>query len=234
MSKPTLFCAATVKEMDACLAGIGLMFNSLPEFESLTWAKNAQMEKVEFIFAVTGVGIPLTIARLMPLVAGVSPQKIINVGIAGAYRAEPMENSKPLLIGDLVTAKSECFGDLGMEIPGEEKFLPLAATTWADDIYRNPFLLAPLAGLREGNGCTVNTCTGLEETGSRRRKIFAADFETMEGAAVALVGKFMGIPVSELRAISNFSAARDMRPENVESALVSLTNYFKTNGFDLK
>ena len=37
----------------------------------------------------------------------------------------------------------------------------------------------------------------------------------MEGAAVAQLGKQWGIPVCEIRAISNIAAQRDMRPEHL-------------------
>jgi len=47
----------------------------------------------------------------------------------------------------------------------------------------------------------------------------------MEGAAVALVARMLGLPAAELRTVSNFASTRDMRPENVESALGNLGVY---------
>ena len=47
-------------------------------------------------------------------------------------------------------------------------------------------------------------------------------FESMEGAAVAQIGQRFGIPVSEIRAISNIASRRDMRPENIRLALTHL------------
>lgn len=232
MSKSILYCAATVKEMNARLNAFNLKFENLSNFSELVWAKSWTQGNTEYIFAVTGVGIPLTIARLLPLAAGCRPRKIINVGIAGAYVGSNLK------VGDLVSGVSECFGDLGMELPSEkvqdigdpedneEKFLPLSATSWADEIYQTPFLLVQEPNLPAGIGCTVNACTGRAATGELRRKLFGADFETMEGAAVALVGKFVGIKVCEIRAISNLASTRDMRPENVELALKNLTQYF--------
>jgi nucleoside phosphorylase len=71
----------------------------------------------------------------------------------------------------------------------------------------------------------VNQCTGREVTGLLRRKLFLADFESMEGAAVALVGKLQGIPVSELRSISNFASTRDMQASSMALALGNLGDY---------
>ncbi len=57
--------------------------------------------------------------------------------------------------------------------------------------------------------------------------MFGVEFETMEGAAVAQVGVQWGVPVSEVRAISNLAARRDMRPENIRRALESLLAYLR-------
>jgi futalosine hydrolase len=76
--------------------------------------------------------------------------------------------------------------------------------------------------MRAARGCTVNTCTGTEETGRRRESLTGAGFESMEGAAAALAGAELGIPVCELRAISNIASTRDFRPENAKKALIAL------------
>lgn len=74
-------------------------------------------------------------------------------------------------------------------------------------------------------GCTVSTCTGTERTGLQREKLFGVQFESMEGAAVAQAGKQYGIPVSEIRAISNFASTRDMQPDNIRLAIANLRDY---------
>lgn len=217
-----LICAATERELDPFLRPLGIRLDEVggPGGSARTRAHGTRL------FAATGVGIPLTLARLPPLAAAHKPELIVNVGIAGAYPGSG------LAIGDLVIGESECFGDLGMETPDEAGFLPLHTFPWADGEYRQPLTLtvepwraARSPMLRLGKGCTVNQCAGREETGLRRRKIFAAGFETMEGAAVALAGRESGIPVCQLRAISNIAATRDMRPENVALALDNLGAY---------
>jgi futalosine hydrolase len=166
----------------------------------------------------------MTLARLLPLAAAERPRLIANVGIAGAYAGAGLG------LGDLAAAESEAFGDLGMETPGPEAFVPLAAFPWCDEVYRRPLplTLEPWAGTpapRAAHGCTVNACTGRAATGALRRAAFHGDFETMEGAAVALAGQELGIPAAELRAISNIAADRDMRPGNMALALGSLGAY---------
>lgn len=214
-----LLCAATLRELDACLDAFGTPFESLPAGPR-PWARRLGSH----LAAVTGVGIPLTLARLMPLAADFRPERIVNVGIAGAYPGSGLE------IGDLAAAESDTFGDLGMEMPEPDGFLPLAAMPWCDAEYLRPVAMSVESfggpgGLRLARGCTVNACAGRAETGLRRRALTGADFETMEGAAVALAARELAIPASQARAISNIASTRDMRPENIALALRNLGAY---------
>jgi futalosine hydrolase len=233
-----LLCAATRMEMDACLGPLGEAFDALPEGPR-PWARR----RGRVLLAVTGPGIPLTLARLMPLAVSERPTALVNAGIAGAYPGAG------LAIGDLAAGESEQFGDLGAEAPGPEAFLPIGGFAWCDPVYARPLPLSleplgegvgsglaggPLSiveagitrgitqGIKRARGCTVNACTGTAATGARRRAGTGADFESMEGAAIALAGLELGLPAAEIRAISNFAAERDMRPGNIGAALRAL------------
>ena len=214
-----LLCAATRMEMDACLRPLGESFDALtPGDRSWTrrWGR--------VLLAVTGPGIPLTLARLTPLLLAERPAAVVDIGIAGAYVGSG------LAIGDLIAGESEQFGDLGIETTGSEAFLPLSGFDWSDPVYAKPMPLSleplgPAAALKRARGCTVNSCTGTAASGARRRALTGADFESMEGAAAALAGMESGIPVAEVRAVSNMAADRDMRPENIGTALRTLGVY---------
>ena len=178
--------------------------------------------------AVTGVGIPATLALLSPLLEKLRPTLAVNIGIAaGAYPETGLE------IGDVVLGEREVFGDLGFELP-DGGFTPLQDSpfgAWYEPI---PLQIPPKPGGEGalglvGVGVTVNACTGTLATGERRRDRFGARFETMEGAAFALACQRAGIPGVEVRAISNFAAERDMRPENIKAALASLTDFLGRN-----
>ncbi len=180
--------------------------------------------------AVTGVGIPMTLLRLAALIPSRSPAWLVNMGITGAYPDAGLE------LGNIAVGISEIFADLGMEMPGEEGFRPLSAFPFADPQYREPLPLWMPEWIREqdgpprlrlARGATVNACAGLEETGKLRRLRFQAGFESMEGAACALIGKEHGIPVLEIRAISNIAGNRNMRPANVNTALHSLRAFWE-------
>lgn len=229
MAGPVLLCAATARELEAAApAGEGPLRPG-PALRSPGCLGR------ESLFAVTGVGIPLTLARLQPLLAEYRPSLVVNFGIAGAYPGSG------LAIGDLAAGESEVFGDLGMETPDESAFLPLGGMPWADAEYRRalPLTMEPWGAPRPGagpgdpvsprraKGCTVNACAGRAATGALRRRLFGADFESMEGAAAALAGALAGIPVAEIRAVSNFASDRDMRPENLELALRNLGVYLR-------
>ncbi len=175
---------------------------------------------------ITGVGIPITMSVLPSEILRVKPSCILNIGITGAYPGSGLQ------IGDIVMGTSEVFGDIGFELPEYPSFRPISSTPMGKP-YAQSFPLRqcdwrqtyPL--LKYGAGCTVNTCTGTVATGLMREKLYSAQFETMEGAAVAMVGKMADISVLEIRAISNIAADRDMRPENIKLAIENLANFFQ-------
>ena len=170
----------------------------------------------------TGVGIPPALAQTLSAAGQLRPKRILNIGIAGAYP------NSGLSIGDIVVGRSEVYGDVGFGLPEAPGFQYIGESEWGA-FYKMPLPLTQFAELPAahfGNGCTVNTCTGTEAVGRLRETLFDADFETMEGAAVAQAGQTLGIPVCEIRAISNFASTRDMRPENIRLALAHLTAYF--------
>lgn len=171
----------------------------------------------------TGVGIPLALARTLEAAGRARPARVLNIGIAGAYPGSGLE------IGDIVVGVSEVYGDVGFELPEPPGFRHAGEAGWGA-FYRQPLPLAvfpEFAGAARGRGCTVNACTGTEATGLSRERSTGAAFETMEGAAVAQAGRILGIPVCEVRAVSNIASVRDMRPENIALALAALAAYFQ-------
>ena len=171
----------------------------------------------------TGVGIPSALAVTLEAARRERPARILNIGIAGAYPGSGLN------IGDIVRAESEVYGDVGFELPDAPGFQHVREAEWGS-FYRKPLPLAAFPefdGAVTGRGCTVNTCTGTDATGRLRATLLGAAFETMEGAAVAQAGQMLGIPVCQIRAISNIAARRDMWPENIQVALSRLRDYFQ-------
>ena len=197
----------------------------------------------ELTFFLTGVGIPAALWNTLGLLQHLLPTRIWNIGIAGAYP------NSGLRIGDIVIGTTETYGDVGFELPPEasqQQEQPgfqsiqsspfLKQMPFAGDLYGEPLPLdadlpteRPDAAyqIRACRGCTVNTCTGTEQTGLRRERLFDVQFESMEGAAIAQCGKLRRTPVTEIRAISNFASTRDMQPDNIRLAIANLRDYLQ-------
>ena len=169
----------------------------------------------------SGVGIPIALAQTLSVAGRLGPKRLLNIGIAGAYP------SSGLQIGDIVAGTSEIYGDVGFALPASPGFRHIAESEWGAAYAPLPLLqFEEFPAVHFGAGCTVNTCTGTASTGSLRASLFGAAYETMEGAAVAHAGQMLGIPVCEIRAVSNFASTRDMRPENIKTALAALAAFF--------
>ncbi|TAN41261.1 MAG: futalosine hydrolase [Nitrospirae bacterium] len=131
------------------------------------------------------------------------PDRIFNIGVGGAFP------SSGLSVGDIVVADKEIYGDEGLN--GEDNFytmdsldLPLLSS---DKDYFNEFPMFVPDALQDfkdrGAFLTVSACTGTVERGMELEQRFNTVCENMEGAAVAQVCIASGIPVCEIRGISN-------------------------------
>ena len=152
---------------------------------------------------------------------------LVLSGIGGAY------SRSDLKIGDIAVAISENYGEEGilteegwhsMEFIG----FPLLKK---EREYYNTFPmdveLAKLAikaskacgfDVNSGNFVTVSQCSGTHETGELMKKRFNGICENMEGAAVAHICALYGVPMIEIRGISNIIEERYMKKWNIEAA----------------
>lgn len=151
-------------------------------------------------------------------------ERVLLVGLAGAVPGQG------LALGQLVQANEEHFADLGYERMGriislEESGLPLL--NWREGELGTPLPCAPLdAGLTSGSFATVNTVTqGAERIAEWVSRGMVA--ENMEGAGVAMACQIMGVPFSEVRAISNFLGPRDPSLWQTEAALAALREWLR-------
>ncbi len=152
---------------------------------------------------------------------------LILFGIGGAYL------NSALKVGDLAVAESENYGEEG--VLTKEGWKPMQTTGFPflknDKEYYNTFLMdAEMAQLavetsknagfnaQYGNFITVSQCSGTRESGELMRSRFNGICENMEGAAVAHICAIYGIPMIEIRGISNIIEDRDMKKWNIERA----------------
>lgn len=169
-----------------------------------------------------GVGPAAAAAATATALAGTPYALVVSAGIAGGFQPEAPVGS--LVIADEITA-----ADLGAETP--DGFLPVTELGFGTVTHRPPNALvrdlAAAAGARTGAVLTVSTVTGTAvraaELRARHPRALA---EAMEGFGVAEAAAAHGIPVLELRAVSNPVGPRDRAAWRIGDALAALTEGF--------
>jgi futalosine hydrolase len=153
----------------------------------------------------TGVGAVNAAHAVTMAVARQRPDGIVMCGVGGAYPGSGLG------VGDVASAADECYGDLGAATPTgflDMKALGFPVVRGEVPIYNElPMQLWPVA--RRVRFVTVNTCTGTEVAARAIAARTGGAIENMEGAAVAHVAHLHGIPVGEVRGISNLVIDRD-------------------------
>lgn len=170
----------------------------------------------DVVIVTTGVG-PVNAAHGATLaIAKQRPEAIVVCGVGGAYP------DAGLTIGNVTCAESECYGDLGASSPGgflDMRALGFPMIAGPPPIYNDlPMQLFPLD--RRVRFVTVNTCTGTEAAARELEARTGGAVENMEGAAVAHVACLHGIPVGEVRGISNLVTNRDRAAWRLREAAV--------------
>ncbi|WP_127483702.1 futalosine hydrolase [Paenibacillus ehimensis] len=170
-----------------------------------------------------GVGPAAAAASATKALAAAGYGLVVSAGIGGGFpgRAE---------IGSLVVADAIIAADLGAETP--EGFrsvdeLGFGSSRIAVDASLAARLTEALqrAGLPAHTGpvLTVSTVTGTAATASElAARVPGAAAEAMEGFGVAAAARDRGLPVLELRAISNAVGPRDREAWRIKEALDAL------------
>ncbi|MFF7532672.1 futalosine hydrolase [Streptomyces bobili] len=168
--------------------------------------------------AAASVSAALTAAAL----AGTPYGLVVSAGIGGGFLPEAP-------VGSLVLADTIVAADLGAETA--EGFLPVTELGFGTVTHHPPRSLVQQAveatGGRAGAVLTVSTVTG---TASRAAALRArhprALAEAMEGFGVAEAAAAHGVPVLEIRAVSNPVGPRDRAAWRIGEALAALTTAF--------
>ncbi|MGP3635168.1 futalosine hydrolase [Streptomyces sp. 24-1644] len=153
--------------------------------------------------------------------APVPYELIVSAGIGGGFAPAPL--------GSIVVASGIVAADLGAETP--DGFVPVTGLGFGRDRYLPPAALvravASATGAVSGEVLTVSTVTG---SAARCAALLAAHpgavAEAMEGAGVAEAAERFGVPVLELRAVSNAVGPRDRAAWRIGEALSALTVAF--------
>jgi futalosine hydrolase len=162
----------------------------------------------------TGVGPVNAAFALTRCLDGALPRAVIACGIGGAYPGAGLE------IGDVVCADSETYGDLGADSPAgflDMQALGFPVIDGPPPLFnRLPVDLYPAA--RRVPFVTCSTCTGTDARAAALVARTGGAVESMEGAAIVHVARRLGVPVGELRGVSNLVGARDRARWRVSDA----------------
>jgi futalosine hydrolase len=176
-----------------------------------------------FDVLVAGVGSVAAAVRTAQVLATVEYDLVVSAGIGGGFpdRAE---------VGSLVVANEIVAADLGAETPegfsslDELGFGSTRVPVDAGLVKRvTEALLAAKLPVHTGSVLTVSTVTGTAETAAElAARVPGATAEAMEGYGVALAAQDRGIPILEIRAISNPVGPRDRTAWRIKEALDAL------------
>ncbi|WP_372347578.1 futalosine hydrolase [Streptomyces sp. KL116D] len=169
--------------------------------------------------AAAGTATALTTAAL----TGRPYALVVSAGIGGGFTAPP----GALLVADAITV-----ADLGAETP--EGFLPVTELGFGTVTHRPPASLVrdlaaalSLDAAAVGTVLTVSTVTGTADRAALlAQRHPGAVAEAMEGFGVAEAAAAHGVPVAEIRAVSNAVGPRDRAAWRIGDALAALTDAF--------
>jgi futalosine hydrolase len=166
---------------------------------------------------VGGVGPAAAAAATGRALHGGDHDIVLCAGVGGGFA--------PLGMGDVAVAATIAFADLGAESP--DGFLPVSALGFGVASYPvEPKLAVELAdrtGGHLGTVLTVATVTGTRDSATAlARRYPDAVAEGMEGAGVAAAAALYGVPVAEVRTISNVVGPRDRAAWQLPLALERL------------
>lgn len=163
---------------------------------------------------VCGLGPAAAAAGTMQALAAGGYTAVLNVGIAGGFAANGVAP------GQVVVADPIMHADLGVRT--DQGWLALPDAPTRTDVPGAAALAAAVGG-RAGPLLTLSAMTGTEQDAADLLARYpAALAEAMEGAGVAAAAARAGVPVYEVRAVSNAVGRRDRGAWDVAGALAAL------------
>lgn len=200
----TLLVAATYAE----LSGLFSHFQ-LPE--------NPFAQSRSFDVLITGVGMTAT-AFALGRHLNQDYELVLNLGIAGSF-------DRNLSLGTLVNVVEDQFAELGAE--DQESFLNIGQLGFGKSIFKASYAtdLPQLDILKKVKGITVNKVHGSEKSIIDICQRLSPEIESMEGASVFYCCNQLGIPVAQLRSISNHVEPRNKENWQIGLAIKNLNDW---------
>jgi futalosine hydrolase len=176
-----------------------------------------------FDVLIAGVGPVAAAANTAKVLATAAYGLVVSAGIGGGFPGKAE-------VGSLVVASEIVAADLGVQTPEGFRSLDELGFGSTRIPVRVGLLNAVADALRAarlpvktGPVLTVSTVTGTAESAAElAARVPGATAEAMEGYGVAFAAQERGVPVLELRAISNLVGPRDRDAWCIEEALTVL------------
>lgn len=174
---------------------------------------------------VAGVGMLATAYALTRHLQHHTYDLVLQAGVGGSF-------DDSIALGELVWVTADRYGDLGAE--DHDNYIDIFDMGLVDanaHPHSKGWLPAPtdingsIADLRQATGITVNTVSGHAASIARRRELYQAQTESMEGAAFHYVCLHEGVRFAQVRAISNYVIPRDKSQWKMKDAIINLNKW---------
>lgn len=164
-------------------------------------------KQIDIHILVTGVGPVATAFALGTVLAQQQFDWALNLGIAGAFK-------RTLKLGEVFQVVNDRFGDLGVE-EADGSFtdlFELELLEWNEAPFINGKLYAPATNnsfLPTASAITVSKVHGAADSIAKIQQQYAADLESMEGAAFYYACLQHQLACLQVRAVSNYVEPRN-------------------------
>jgi futalosine hydrolase len=176
-----------------------------------------QREGSDIETLICGIGIAATVYQLTKKLLNNHYDLVIQAGIGGSF-------TKKIKKGEVVIVRKDAFAGPAILESGvfktpffDENEFPFQGRHLVNT---NEFLKS--THLRVVDGVTTDVITDEKKQNKKMRKAFAADIESMEGAALHYVCLLQKIPFLQIRAISNKVGVRDKTKWKIKTAIENL------------
>ncbi len=164
-----------------------------------------------------GVGCARAATSIARALASNAFDRVVLFGVAGAYRRAEIAPKSVVVVRKSVLADEGVETDAGFQSADELGLVTDGG--WIDHGEGAARVAATELGARVVDAATVSRCSGTDALAAEIFARHGAAIETMESAAVAHACRASGVPLLEVRAISNYCGAREHGEWDVDGAV---------------
>lgn len=224
--KRILVVVAAPAEARAVLAGL----ETNQDLATRTWELLAIHESIDLL--ISGVGKSNAAGATARFLDPNRHRAVLSVGVCGSLPGSDDTHPAPVepRIGAVIAASASVFADEG--VLSDNGFADISTLGFpplpgaAAAIETDATLLAALRPLADAIGriATVSTCSGTDAAAFEIARRTGGIAEAMEGAAIALVARRVGVGFAELRVVSNTTGSRTRQVWDLKAALARLSD----------